>query len=636
MPQGVQVKVSRITFQNFRGAKSGTVLLDGHTLLVGGNSVGKSTICDALDLVLGPERMSRRPVIDEHDFFAGQYLLEDGTTPEVRIEVILTDLSEEATRRFRSHLRVWSASTQDLLNEVVPPAPTLSEAPDPTAATAPTSDAVSDGAWCLPVVFIGRFDPDEDDFAAGTFFAYPEAIADSFADFGGDLGEGLKPFKREDKRLCGFIYLRANRTGNRALSFQRGSLIDTIVRLEAQGTDASLWERAIRDVHQVVVTGDGSGFAKIRTEVRKLVSQFINLTDHPAAVDVHVSDLTREHLREVLRLFVSTQPGTYPVPFNRLSTGSLNLLVFALLTYIAKLTEDQSVIFAMEEPEIALPPHAQRRLVRFTLDQMDQVIVTSHSPYVIEMFDPDHVVTVARDDAGALTGWPVALPPDYKLKKYRTNQRQFAEAVLARAVCVVEGATELAAMRVAADILERDPTSGYQHLDLMGISLFDAGGDTSVPLYAPVFAAMGKPVFGIHDTPVRPLTPEQELKAIEFTIYKVIDYAGIEELLTDQIPVEVQRRFCTAVSTRSDYPQDCGLLDATAGEQDVKDHTRNVLRKRKGSFDGYAPLLVEECRTQADLPATIVDFLFKMNEELSEKTPSEVANDIVGVAADES
>ena len=46
-----------------------------------------------------------------------------------------------------------------------------------------------------------------------------------------------------------------------------------------------------------------------------------------------------------------------------------------------------------------------------------------------------------------------------------------------------------------------------------------------------------------------------------------------------------------------DYPQDCGHLDATAGEQDVKDHTRNVLRKRKGSFDGYAPLLVEECRT---------------------------------------
>ncbi|MFB6871769.1 hypothetical protein [Streptomyces sp. NPDC056323] len=68
-----------------------------------------------------------------------------------------------------------------------------------------------------------------------------------------------------------------------------------------------------------------------------------------------MSELTREHLREVLRLFISTQPGPHAVPFNRLSTGSLNLLVFALLTYIAELKADKSVIFAMEEPEIAAP-----------------------------------------------------------------------------------------------------------------------------------------------------------------------------------------------------------------------------------------------------------------------------------------
>ncbi|MEU9745854.1 AAA family ATPase [Streptomyces niveus] len=44
--------------ENFRGVKSGTVLLDGHSLLVGSNSVGKSTVCEGLELVLGPERRS--------------------------------------------------------------------------------------------------------------------------------------------------------------------------------------------------------------------------------------------------------------------------------------------------------------------------------------------------------------------------------------------------------------------------------------------------------------------------------------------------------------------------------------------------------------------------------------------------
>jgi len=56
-------------------------------------------------------------------------------------------------------------------------------------------------------------------------------------------------------------------------------------------------------------------------------------------------------------MVIAARPGVYPVPFSRLSTGALNVLVFALLTYIADLRGPGSVIFAMEEPEIALPPH---------------------------------------------------------------------------------------------------------------------------------------------------------------------------------------------------------------------------------------------------------------------------------------
>ena len=59
------------------------------------------------------------------------------------------------------------------------------------------------------------------------------------------------------------------------------------------------------------------------------------------------------------------------MPFGRLGTGSINLLVFALLTFIAELKDKQSVIFAMEEPEIALPPHQQRRVARVRLRGRD-------------------------------------------------------------------------------------------------------------------------------------------------------------------------------------------------------------------------------------------------------------------------
>src|SRR6266702_5246500 len=71
--RGGPVKVRRVSMSNFRGVRSGSVLLDSRSLLVGGNAVGKSTICEALDLALGLERLYRRPVIDEYDFHEARY-----------------------------------------------------------------------------------------------------------------------------------------------------------------------------------------------------------------------------------------------------------------------------------------------------------------------------------------------------------------------------------------------------------------------------------------------------------------------------------------------------------------------------------------------------------------------------------
>lgn len=599
------MQVRRVTLQRFRGVRSGTVLLDGNVLLVGSNGVGKSTVCEALDLVLGPERMFRRPAIDEYDFYAARYQESDGDLPEIRIEVVLTELAPDALRRFRAHLRRWSAERGDF---VEPPADTAEE--------------VDEGEWCLPVVFLGRFSPNEDDFEADTFFAHPEPVTDDLTEETTELGKGLTRFTRADKRLCGFLYLRPNRTGNRALTFQRGSLLDTILRLESESA-GQLWERALRDLDEVAIAGENSTFMKVRSEIRSRVERFLSLTADPDPVDVRVSELTREHLREVLRVFLATQPGIHGVPFNRLSTGSLNLLVFALLTYIAELKGDGSVIFAMEEPEIALPPHAQRRLVDFVVRRMGQVIITSHSPYVIEKFEPDRVVVLSRDKAGALTSTPVVLPADFKIKRYRDNRRQFAEAVLARAVLVVEGPTEAGVFHAVTDVLDRDPAvPDYLHLDLAGVSVFTAANDVSVPVFAPVFADMGKPVFGIHDSPTKPLAPDVKAKAARFTRYEVIPHKGTESLLVAETPIEVQRRFAATAAVRPDYPTGTAALRATATDDEVRSHVRTLLQARKGSNVSYAALLIAECAGRAELPESLANFLIAIDIELRPPEPA--------------
>lgn len=106
------MKIVQVKVANFRGIAQGTVHFDGHSVLVGDNNAGKSTLLEAIDLVLGPERLSRRPVVDEHDFYAGQYLNPEGQSIPLVVEVIVADLNEEQLRHFREHLEWWDANTK--------------------------------------------------------------------------------------------------------------------------------------------------------------------------------------------------------------------------------------------------------------------------------------------------------------------------------------------------------------------------------------------------------------------------------------------------------------------------------------------------------------------------------------------
>ena len=87
-------------YRNFRGINSATLDFDGHTLLLGMNNVGKSTVCEALDLVLGPDRLAKFPPVEEFDFYNARYLAADGETPvPIEIEATLIMLSEEVANK---------------------------------------------------------------------------------------------------------------------------------------------------------------------------------------------------------------------------------------------------------------------------------------------------------------------------------------------------------------------------------------------------------------------------------------------------------------------------------------------------------------------------------------------------------
>lgn len=595
------MRVRRLSIRNFRGIASGVIDFPGHTLLVGGNNAGKSTVCEALDLVLGPERLYRKPVVDEHDFFEGRYIGPDDAPVQIRIDAVLLGIGEEAERRFKSHLRRWNDATGSFVDQT---------AEGPEGADAP------DTMWALPVSFVGQYDRAEDDFVGNTFFAHPEPEAeDADADAEEKIGAGLEKFTREHKRLCGFVFLRALRTGSRALSLQRGSLLDTVLRLSDDGVSA-MWADTLKTLRELKpAIGEIAQLQRIRAEIESRMARFVPLAPSGNASAFFASDLTRENLREVVRLFIAAEPTAYLAPFQRLGTGSVNLLVFALLTFIADLKSHRSVIFAMEEPEIALPPHTQRRVTRFVLSEMGQAIVTSHSPYVIEQFEPENIVILNRDTSvHSVLGSPIDTT-ETKPKTFKSERRQFAEAVLARGVLVVEGSTEVAVFAAASSVMERAlGTEKYWHLDMAGVTVFDAKSDGAVPKYGPMFKALGKLAFALLDKLAHPLTDEAQKKLAQYDKAWESPHKGIESLLATEMPAGTLRAFLTFASTTlTNYPKECGGPKDGMADGDIRALAQKVLQVRKGEAYGYAAMLVGGAEGVDDLPKTIRVVLEEIN-----------------------
>ena len=489
------MRVVLIRIKNFRGIKQATIMLPKHGVLIGDNNVGKTTILEALDLALGPDRINRQPVIDEHDFFKGIYrtgaespqngasgngsrevitesqsndVEQECQAPRIEIEVVVTELNAEQKNKFGGSLEFWDTKTNQFYNQ-----------PDPTGVDASTVEEA------LRVTFIGWYNEEEDDFEGKTYFT-----RSLFED------ETPTPFYKTHKQLCGFLYLRSLRTGSRALSLERGSLLDIILRLNE--VRPQMWESTLGTLSSFAVASDPAlGVSPILQSINAALKKYV---PKEWGVEPHlkISNLTREHLRKIITAFIATGDDEHSAPFYRQGTGTINILVLAMLSQIAE--NKQNVIFAMEEPETAIPPYAQKRIVHEVRYLASQALFTSHSPYVLEEFALEETVVLTRDSEGVLSQQAIVLPDNVKLKRYRQDFRiRFCEGLLARRVLVVEGATEASAFPAACRLLAELEPSTYSSLEALGICVVDAGGETEIPSVAQLFKDLGKQTFALCD-----------------------------------------------------------------------------------------------------------------------------------------
>ncbi|ESQ15101.1 MAG: hypothetical protein N838_30215, partial [Thiohalocapsa sp. PB-PSB1] len=228
-------------------------------------------MCEALDLLLGPDRLARSSPIDEHDFHERRYLDDDGNPIPIELEVVLTDLTEDVLTKFRAHREYWDTNSNVLLDEGASP-----------------EDLEEDGVVpALRINFEGLYDIEEDEFSAATYFASPPA----------DDSERRARVSRSAKRQFGFIYLRALRTGSRALSLERGSLLDIILKLKDDDRSA-MWEQTLQSMEDLDPAIDAiPQLRSVLDEIDSRVRRFVGLSNDERAFRLYPSSLTRESLR---------------------------------------------------------------------------------------------------------------------------------------------------------------------------------------------------------------------------------------------------------------------------------------------------------------------------------------------------
>ena len=585
------MKIVRIKISNFRGIKSAELLFPDHVVFVGDNNTGKSSILEAIDLVLGPERLRRPSPIDEHDFHVGEYIGTDEAPISIKVEVVVIELSEEQLLYFGNHIEWWNTETNALL-----------EAPPPEETDKP------EVIHALRLGFEGKYDHEEDNFACETFFMSPEGE------------EGAKdPFRTRDKRLCGFLFLRTLRTGSRALSLERGSLLDIILRL--QELQLNMWEDVLGKLRELAVAeNEELGISAILEEVQNSVRKFVP-TEWAENPHIRVSDLTREHLRKTLTVFMGTGEQTstgieYAAPFSHQGTGTINTLVLALLAIIADLK--QNVIFAMEEPEIAIPPHTQRRIVDSVRDMAAQSIFTSHSPYVLDEFAPESLVILKRE-GGILCATPATLPPAVNSKGYREQLRtRFCECLLARRILIVEGRTEYDAIPIAARRLHELNPERFKTLENLGLAVINAQTDSQIAPLGNYFRDLGKTVYAISDKQ-EPAASAKISEAVDEAFES--PEASFEKLILNHTNEAALRRFGKDAVDDGRWPPHLeGETPVDGMETEaLKTALGKFLKKNKGASE--AAFLVGMC-TEAELPEFLVKTMESIRVHCSPPAPA--------------
>lgn len=422
------MKISLLEIDNFRGIRSGKIQFLDHTVLIGPNNCGKTTIIEALALVLGRDRLVRN--LTEHDFF--------GSNPQPidRIKIVAT-ITGFAPDDFTEHPD-WFRDGRGIPAWF-----------DPQTGNVVPEKTRDDQILACQIAFAARFDRDSLEVEMARYFHDDDGI-DVFAE---DSFPSVPP---KLIRELGFFLIPTSRSWDRMLSF-----------------GSELFKRVIR-------SAAGLPAASILSERDRLRNP-----EHPLENDDRLEPIVREVNDEIMRLFGANNPlrlrvtstdsegilesvvphyltgGGFSIPSKRQGSGLNSLQSLFLLLHFGqrRIEEGESFCMALEEPELHLPPAVQRRVLSRLQSLSTQTIISTHSPLVAGYCDATALIVV-MNEGGSLAAKPMLSEPlgqnaaNAIRKLFQINRVDTATAMMSEFVLVPEGKLDFDWLTLLAKVVD--------------------------------------------------------------------------------------------------------------------------------------------------------------------------------------
>ncbi|MES9972962.1 MAG: AAA family ATPase [Candidatus Thiodiazotropha sp.] len=404
----MSIQIDTVRICGFRGISNIEITLPRVTILLGRNNAGKTSVIKALQLALGD--YSR--YLSDEDFYIDE--------EEKRQEIITVDLrfiALEGVTRANEFSQEWQQEFGDKIQ------------------------AEADGKQFVAIRTMAKPDRVKGGYIVDRFHLDSWPVRNGWQDI------RVKNKNRLGKRQesIPFISIDAQRDIHNELKEKSSFIGRVLSSVEYDDDDVAELERMVAEVNKEAIK-KSEPLKQLKNHLDSLNQSFegsgqTELTPFPKKI----RDLSKRFSVH----FGESDKNSFSMEYHGMGTRSWAsmLTVKAFTELLAKNHEEEAEPFfpvlAAEEPEAHLHPNAQRTLFEQLRDNPGQVIISTHSPYLVGMSDLKDLRGLVRiSKVIQATKLIEGLDPEDINILHREIMRSRGELLFSKALILFEGVTE--------------------------------------------------------------------------------------------------------------------------------------------------------------------------------------------------